>query len=201
MPDTVCCPKCWTWDELGKRTTCKRCGTPLILADGRSVTEAAQGVAPALVPAYAGAGAGPVTRITRAGIDWVDIARIITIGYGALITLAIVALSLLIPHIDVPITNPNTGVTTIQSVNLGPGFAIIAVFVVGFFLLFAWLTKYLIARIIFLGLDGLAILGALSQLSAGRSLSVWGGIDLVIDLAYAFVLVMSIISPRSSFRS
>ena len=55
MPEAVCCPKCWTWDELGKRTACKRCGTPLILADGRTVTEAAaQGNVAPLVPVFAG---------------------------------------------------------------------------------------------------------------------------------------------------
>ena len=26
MPANVCCPSCWSWSELGKRTTCKQCG-------------------------------------------------------------------------------------------------------------------------------------------------------------------------------
>lgn len=45
---TVCCPNCWSWSELGKRATCKQCGTPLIFADGRVVGQAE---APAPPPA------------------------------------------------------------------------------------------------------------------------------------------------------
>lgn len=37
MPATVCCPTCWSWSKPGQRTTCRRCGTPLIYADGRPV--------------------------------------------------------------------------------------------------------------------------------------------------------------------
>ena len=39
MAETVCCPTCWTWSELQKSTTCKRCGTPLIFANGSRVDE------------------------------------------------------------------------------------------------------------------------------------------------------------------
>jgi hypothetical protein len=37
----VCCPTCWKWSELGTVMTCKRCGTPLILKDGRRADEVA----------------------------------------------------------------------------------------------------------------------------------------------------------------
>jgi hypothetical protein len=37
VAETVCCPTCWTWSELQKSTTCKRCGTPLIFANGNRV--------------------------------------------------------------------------------------------------------------------------------------------------------------------
>jgi hypothetical protein len=37
----VCCPTCWKWTELGTVLTCKRCGTPLILPDGRRADEVA----------------------------------------------------------------------------------------------------------------------------------------------------------------
>ena len=204
MPEAVCCPKCWTWDELGKRTSCKRCGTPLILADGRSVPEAAaQGSTAPLVPAFAGnAPALPMVRITRAGVDWVDIARFFTIGYGLLVMAGLIALSLFIPSVKVPVTDPNTGLTTIQTVSLGPAWAIVGIFVLAFFLLFAWLTKFLIARIIFLGIDGLWIIAALSRLGTGGDS---GGLlplaQLIIDLAYGAVLIMSFVSPRPGSRS
>jgi hypothetical protein len=48
----VCCPTCWTWSELGTRMSCKKCGTPLILIDGRRADE---------VSAEA-----PVTEVARA---------------------------------------------------------------------------------------------------------------------------------------
>src|SRR5438132_13197362 len=116
MPEAVCCPKCWTWDELGKRTSCKRCGTPLILADGRTATEAAgQGSATPLTPAFArNAPALPMVRITRAGVDWVDIARFFTIGYGLLVMAGLMALSLFLPSVKVPIIDPHTGLTNLQ---------------------------------------------------------------------------------------
>jgi hypothetical protein len=199
MHETVCCPKCWTWDELGKRTTCKQCGTPLILADGRTVTEAANPGSAPLVPAFAGnAAALPTTRVTRRGVDWVDIARLVTAGYGLLIVVGLIILGLAFQHLDVPITNPNTGQTTIETINLGPGFAIVAIFIAGFFALFTWLTKFLVARIIFLALDALSILSLVSHLATGSgSFSLLSAASLIIDLGYALVLVLSIVSPRS----
>src|SRR5207249_6471716 len=67
---------------------------------------------------------------------------------------------------------------------------------------FAWLTKFLIARIIFLGIDGLWIIAALSRLGTGGDS---GGLlplaQLIIDLAYGAVLIMSFVSPRPGSRS
>jgi len=37
----VCCPTCWKWTELGTVYMCKRCGTPLIMTDGRRADEVA----------------------------------------------------------------------------------------------------------------------------------------------------------------
>ena len=47
----VCCPTCWKWSELGEVMTCKRCGTPLILQDGRRVDEVAAAPPVSEVPA------------------------------------------------------------------------------------------------------------------------------------------------------
>jgi hypothetical protein len=200
----VCCPKCWTWQELGKRTTCKACGTALILADGRTVAQAAASpgvAAPGMVPAYAGGTpAFPMGQSRPTGIDWVFIARLITLGYGALIFVGLVILSIAVPHISVPVTDPNTGVTTNETLNLGPVFAIVAVIVGGTFLLLAWLTRFFIARIIFLIFDGLAVLSALAHFGAGQTVSVISGLDLVVDLVYGAVLLMSIMSPRREYR-
>ncbi len=203
MAGNVCCPKCWTWQELGKRTTCKACGTALILADGRTVAEAAASTvaAPGVLSAYAGATpAFPMGQSRPTGVDWVFVARLITLGYGAVVVVGLVILSIAIPHITVPITDPNTGATTNETINLGPAFAIVAVVVGGIFLLFAWLTRFLIARIIFLIFDGLALLSAFAHIGAGQSLTVISALDLVLDLAYGAVLAMSVISPRNNYR-
>jgi len=37
----VCCPTCWKWSELGTLMSCKRCGTPLLMPDGRRADEVA----------------------------------------------------------------------------------------------------------------------------------------------------------------
>jgi hypothetical protein len=200
MSEAVCCPKCWAWHELGKRTTCKQCGTPLILADGRSVTEAANPGSAPLVPAFAGnAAALPTTRVARRGVDWVDIARLVTAGYGLLVVVGLIILGFAFQHLNVPITNPNTGQTTVQTIDLGPGFAIVAIFTAGFFALFTWLTKFLVARIIFLGLDALSILSLVSHLGAAPgSVGLLGAVSLIIDLGYALVLILSLVSPRSA---
>jgi hypothetical protein len=201
MSAALVCPKCWSWDQGGKRSNCRQCGTPLVLSDGRTVSEAAQGKPSPLLAMAGGGTALPVARVSRSGIDWVDIAMFITIGYGLVIMAALVILSIALPNIKIPITNPNTGLTTVQTFSLGPIFAVAGVITGGFFLLFAWLTKYLIARLIFLGFDGLAVLASLAHLSAGQTITLLSAADLAIDIGYGFVLVMSLVSPRTGFKS
>jgi hypothetical protein len=58
MSETVCCPACWKWSALDSATECKRCGTPLIFADGRQVgpvaaTAEADGAVESTAPAPA----------------------------------------------------------------------------------------------------------------------------------------------------
>src|SRR5207237_9703330 len=104
--------------------------------------------------------------------------------------------------VPVPRAAPTPGLTTLETVRLGPAWAIVGLLVLAFFLLFAWLTKFLIARIIFLGIDGLWIIAALSRLGTGGDS---GGLlplaQLIIDLAYGAVLIKSFVSPRPGSRS
>jgi hypothetical protein len=210
MSSTVCCPSCWTWSDLGKRTTCQRCGAALILPDGRSV-ETAHGDPPpppppptafgfAGVPAVAtqsGFSGGSYQLITTpSGTDWVAICRWITIGYGLLVVLGLMGVGLLVQHINVPISDPNTGLTTVQTFNIGPAFAIAAIVLAAVFALFAWLTQYPVARVIFLVLDVLAVLGALSGLGRAQGFGFLGLVSLAVDVAYGGALVMSLL-PRA----
>ena len=201
MSEAVVCPKCWSWDQAGKRANCKQCGTPLVLPDGRTIVEAKEGKPSPLLAMAGGGAALPVARVSKSGIDWVDIAMFITIGYGLVILAVLVVMSFVMPNIKIPVTNPSTHLTTVQTFNLGPVFAVAGVITFGFFLLFAWLTKYLIARLIFLGFDGLAVLISLGHISAGESVTLLSAADLAIDIAYGLVLVMSLVSPRSGFKS
>jgi hypothetical protein len=206
----VCCPGCWAWSELGKRTTCQRCGAALILPDGRNV-EVAQsdpppppsppgsfgyGGAPAGVAQSAFSGGSFQTVTTPSGTDWVAICRWITVGYGLLVVLGLIGVGLLVQHINVPITDPNTGIATVQTFNIGPAFAIAAIILAALFALFAWLTQYPVARIIFLILDVLAVLGALSGLSRAQGFGVLDLASLAVDVAYGGALVMSLL-PRA----
>jgi hypothetical protein len=210
MASKVCCPGCWTWSELGKRTTCQRCGASLILPDGRSVETAQSDPPPPPPPpaafGYAGApavgaqsgfSAGSYQTVTTpSGTDWVAICRWITIGYGLFVVLALIGVGLLVQHINVSITDPNTGITSVQTFNIGPAFAIGAIILAALFALFAWLTQYPVARVIFLILDVLAVLGALSQLGRTQGFGFLGLVSLAVDVAYGAALVMSLL-PRA----
>jgi hypothetical protein len=220
MSAKACCPNCWTWSEIGTRTTCRRCGASLILSDGRRLDEVLDAPpppppppgafgAPALASpggqwgGAAGAAAyppGPIAGFQAAtrGTDWVEIARWITIGYGTLTVLALIGLGLLVQHINVPITDPTTGIVTIQTFDIGAPFAIAAVIVGAFFALFAWLTQYTAARVIFLVLDVLAILSVVSRLGPdlrAGTLGILSLVSLAVDVAYGVALLMSLISP------
>jgi hypothetical protein len=141
------------------------------------------------VPTYAGVAKAP-------GTDWVAVCRWITIGYGVLTVLALIFIGLLVRHLSVPITDPNTGITTVQTFDIGAAFAIAAIVAGGLFALFAWLTKYTVARVIFLILDGLALLSALSALGRTQGFGVIGLVSLAVDLGYGGALVMSLL-PRA----
>lgn len=139
----------------------------------------------------------PYQSLTRpAGTDWVAICRWITIGYGLLVVLGLILVGLLVRHIDIPITDPSTGITTVQAFDIGVAFAIGALVAGAFFALFAWLTRYTAARVIFLILDALAVLSALSALGRTQGFGVLGLVSLAVDVAYGGALVMSLL-PRA----
>lgn len=180
--------------------TCKRCGTPYILPDGRRVDEVAAtplGAAPP--PAYAFN--GPMYSIpssTAGGTNWISIARWMTIGYGALSVLTLLAVGFLIQNITVPVQDPASGRLVDETVNIRPFLAIAAVMVIIIFALIAWLTRFALARIILLMLVGLEAVGRLSRIGGEPVSAVLGTlISLLLDAGFAFVLVMSFLPPRA----
>lgn len=125
-------------------------------------------------------------------------ARWFTIGYGVLLVVGLVAIGLIVQHINVPITDPNTGFTTVQTFDIGPAFAVAAIVVGAIMAVFAWLTQHTVARVIFLVLDGLALLSALSQIGVETRTGGVGFLGLAtvaFDVAYGGVLLMSLL-PR-----
>jgi hypothetical protein len=143
----------------------------------------------------------PVRRVFRtgAGPDWIAVCRWITVGYGAVCTLGLIAVGLLVQHITVPLHDPSTGLTTVQTFNIGPPFAIAAIVVAVLFAMFAWLTRYTAARVVFLVFDVLALLSAVSQVGVdfhAGGYAIFGLVGVALDIAYGAALVMSLL-PRA----
>lgn len=127
------------------------------------------------------------------------VCRWITIGYGVLAALVLIGIGLLVRHINVPITDPGSGITTVQTFDIGAAFAIAAILVGAICALFAWLTRYPVARVIFLLLDVVATFDAIAGIGgtvrAGGT-GILGLVSLLVDIAYGGALVMSLL-PRS----
>src|ERR1700692_2579127 len=162
-PVAVCCPTCWRWTELKSSTTCKRCGSPLILPDGRRVDQARDGTAPTAAAINA-----PTVSLAPlvVGTDWISIARWIALAYGVLSVLGIFAVALLAPTISVPVQDANTGQIVDQTLNIRPFLAIVAFFAILFYAVVVWLIMYGVARVIVLVVVVIGALAAVSRLGA-----------------------------------
>jgi hypothetical protein len=208
MPQSVCCPTCWSWSELDKRTTCKRCGAPLILSDGRTVEDVRSAppppppqFAPAGAMTLASAGLGPVAYSAARVRDWVAVCRWITLGYGGLVTALLLVVGLLVRHVTVPVNDPTTGVVVYRAFDLGPAMAIAAIFVFAFFALFAWLTRYAVARAIFALLTAVAIFNTATNLGLYAhdiALELSTLLGLAVNVTYGWALLMSLLRPAPS---
>ncbi len=135
------------------------------------------------------------------GTDWVAVARWLTVGYGVLTVIGALAVGLLVRHITVPVTDPNTGHIVNQTFDIGALMVFAAAIVAVLFAFFAWLMQFALARIIMLVLTLLAALSALARLSGGpMSLLAASLGSLLLDAGLGFVLVMSIVSrPRPEY--
>jgi hypothetical protein len=178
--------------------TCKRCGTPLILADGRRVDQvaAAPPDLPGATPAYAFNGPMYAIPSQPTGVNWVLAARLVCIAYGVVTVIGLLAIGFFVRHVDVPVQNPATGAIVYQTVDLGGILAVTAIVAANFFAFLAWLTGYTLGRVIMLLLMLLSALVTISRMS-GEPLSIAIGslTSLLFDCAFAFVLIMSLVSP------
>jgi hypothetical protein len=197
---TVCCPNCWKWSELKSASACKRCGTPLVLPDGRRVDDAALAPPPtdplAPPPPIAFNGAPMYALPKSGGVNWILAARLIAIGYGVLAFLSILLVGILVPHLSVPVYDPNTGAAVYQTVDLRAALLFVGILVVAFFGVVAWLIGYAWARVVLLCLTVLAAFSAVARMSGEPTAAVVGSLfSVLVDGSLAFVLVMSFLSP------
>jgi hypothetical protein len=197
---TVCCPTCWTWSELKSSTTCKRCRTPLILPDGRSVEQVAHPSpdAPPAPPGYAFN--GPMASFATApqGVNWVTIARWIMVAQGALGLVAVFVIGFADQYINVPVQDAATGRVVLETVNLRPILLAVAVAIALGCALFAWLVGFTVFRVILLMLIVLGIFESITRLGgAPTSVVAVTLADMVYDIGFGVVLVMSLISQPS----
>jgi|SRR5579863_4077846 len=193
-PVAVCCPNCWKWTEVKNSSVCKRCGTPLVLPDGRRLDQARDGTAPTPVSIKA-----PTVSLEplTVGTDWIAIARWITAAQGALYVLAIFAIALLVPSVTVSQQNPYNGQIVLQTVNIRPALALLAFVVIVVFAFFVWLIKFGITRGILLALTVLGMLATLGHLGAETTTGVAASItNLFVAAGTSFVLIMSFASPQ-----
>jgi hypothetical protein len=193
-PAAVCCPNCWKWTELKNSTTCKRCGAPLVLPDGRRVDQARDGTAPQAIAMNA-----PTVSLAPlvVGTNWIAIARWITMAQGVLTVLGIFAIGLLVPSVTVPVQDPNTGAIINQTVNIRAFLAIGALVVIGFYALFIWLLKYGFMRAILLLIVAFELLVALGRMGSETPTAVIASIgSLIANAAFGFVLIMTFAAPQ-----
>lgn len=193
-PVAVCCPTCWRWTELKSSATCKRCGSPLVLADGRRVDQARDGTAPISVAIKA-----PTVSLAPlvVGTDWISIARWIAAAYGALSVLGIFAVGLFAPSVTVPVQDANTGQIVEQTLNIRPYLAIVGFFAMVFYAVIVWLIAYGVARAIVLIVVVLAALAAVSRLGTEPPTAVAASVvSLLCDAGFAYVLTMTFLAPR-----
>lgn len=144
---------------------------------------------------------GPVAYSAARVRDWVAVCRWITLGYGGLVTAMLLVVGLLIRHVSVPVNDPTTGLVVYRTLDLGAPLAIAAILVFGFFALFAWLTRYAVARAIFAVFTAIAIyntathLGLYAQETTLEMITLLG---LAINVAYGWALLMSFLRPAAA---
>lgn len=207
----VCCPSCWAWSELGSRTTCKRCGVPLVFPDGRAVgqTVAQPGVpleSPHRDAVYAAAvSGGPpsapafVQAVASRRLDWVTICRVTMAVDGLLVVSALLLIGLVVRQLSIPVQG--TGGTTAYTsvINIGPAFAVAAIIVGAFYAGLVWVMQFTAVRVVLLVLHGLGLLAVLSKsyvLAGSPALFGAEVVGVAIDVFLTFALLMSVLPGR-----
>lgn len=213
MPD-VTCPQCWLWQPLGRSTSCRACGSPLITPMGARVDQAWNPVAATQMPAiadpsggaayplpagWAPAGfAGHPAAEETGGTDWVLWVRAAIALPSVLVAALLMLAGIFFPHVTYQ-QGTASGVVT-HTVDLGPEIAVVVVVLLAVTALFAWLAKFVIFRVILLVLTLVSVVSALSQLADAVSAErVAYLLVLGWDILYGGLLGLSLVTPRRRY--
>ncbi|MHB8719611.1 MAG: hypothetical protein ACYDAC_12085 [Candidatus Dormibacteria bacterium] len=200
----VCCPNCWRWSDLGLRSTCKRCGTPLLLASGQLVADtrtAAPPPPPPPPPAAVARGRvtaeGAAAAASPAGWrDWVAVARAMTLISGVLGAALLLLLGLAPRRLGLQSGGFGAGLPVDVTHDAGPALAVAAIVVLVISGAVAWGLGSRAFRAVWLCLALLSV--ALDLTSAGAiatrapgSAAVWVG-GVTFRLMYIGILALSL---------
>lgn len=131
-------------------------------------------------------------------MNWVALARWILVAQGALGLLAVFVIGFADQYINVPVQDAATGRTVLETINLRPVLLGVAIAIILVVALFTWLIGFAIARVIYLMLLVLGIFETLTRIGgAPTSVVAVTLVDLLFDIGFGFVLLMSLISQPS----
>ena len=134
-------------------------------------------------------------------MDWVSLARWILVAQGALGLLAVFVIGFADQYVNVPVRDAATGRVVLETINLRPILLAAAIAIIVVIGLFTWLIGFAAARVIYLMLIVLGIFESLSRIGGvPASIVAVTLADLLFDIGFGFVLVMSLINQpnRSS---
>lgn len=135
-------------------------------------------------------------------MNWVALARWILVAQGALGLLAVFVIGFADQYINVPVRDAATGRVVLETINLRPILFVAAIAIILVIALFTWLIGFAIARVIYLMLILLGIFESLSRLNGTPATIVAVTfVDLLFDIGFGFVLVMSLINQPSRTSS
>jgi hypothetical protein len=203
----VTCSRCWLWQPLGRSTTCRACGAPLITAMGGRVDQAwapAAGDPAAVAAGYPPAGGwAPPSYVrmtgaeTASGTDWVLWVRVVLAVPSLLLAAMLMILGLLLQHVTLPAAAGQVP----QTVDIGPVVVVLVVMILAITALIVWLARFAVVRAILLILVAVNVVSVLIQIAGAIPVDrIAMLVDVGWDIGYAALLILSLTSPRPQPR-
>jgi len=200
MPD-VTCSRCWLWQPLGRSTTCRACGAPLITPTGLRVDQAGYPPAAPVDPRAAPAATSPGAFIAPLPLAHAPYGLGARVGYAAETAGTDWVLWVRVAIAVRQVTLPATAGSVPQTIDLGPAILVVVVVLVAITALIVWLAKFAVMRAVLLFLTGLGVVSVLSRMGAVPPADRIAFLaDLGWDIVYGALLILSLASPRPQPR-